>query len=76
MGTTPPTQACAVCFVSFCAETKFKKGASDRNSPTGLPTPTKQNNNNNNNKKKQNKQATTLIIVTINTQLQRLLMGL
>ena len=36
MGTTPPTHACAVCFMNFCAETKFKKGASDRNSHTGL----------------------------------------
>ena len=36
MGTTPPTHACAVCFVSFCAETKFEKGASDRNLRTGL----------------------------------------
>ena len=34
MGTTPPTHACAVCFVSFCAETKFEKGASDKNSLT------------------------------------------
>ena len=32
MGTTPLTYACAVCFINFCAETKFKKGASDRNS--------------------------------------------
>ena len=31
MGTTPPTHACAVCFMNFCAETKFEKGASDRN---------------------------------------------
>ena len=35
-GITPPTHACAVCFVSFCAETKFEKGASDRNSLTGV----------------------------------------
>ena len=34
MGTTPPTHACAVRFMNFCAETKFEKGASDRNSPT------------------------------------------
>ena len=33
MGTTPPTHACAVCFINFCAETKFKKGESDRNLP-------------------------------------------
>ena len=32
MGTTPPTHACAVRFMHFCAETKFEKGASDRNS--------------------------------------------
>ena len=35
MGTTPPTDACAVRFMNFGAETKFEKGASDRNSPTG-----------------------------------------
>ena len=34
MGTTPPTHACAVCFINLAAETKFEKGASDRNSPT------------------------------------------
>ena len=34
MGTTPPTHACAVRFMNFSAETKFEKGASDRNSPT------------------------------------------
>ena len=34
MGTTPPTHACAVRFMNYCAETKFEKGASDRNSPT------------------------------------------
>ena len=38
MGTTPPTHACAVRFMNFCAETKFEKGASDRNSPTVLST--------------------------------------
>ena len=32
MGTTPPTDACAVRFMNFGAETKFEKGASDRNS--------------------------------------------
>ena len=32
MGTTPPTHACAVRFMNFGAETKFEKGASDRNS--------------------------------------------
>ena len=36
MGTTPPTHACAVRFMNFCAETKFEKGASDRNSQTGV----------------------------------------
>ena len=35
MGTTPPTHACAVRFMNFGAETKFEKGASDRNSPPG-----------------------------------------
>ena len=35
MGTTPPTHACAVRFTNFCAETKFEKGASDRNSRPG-----------------------------------------
>ena len=35
MGTTPPTHACAVRFMNFCAETKFEKGASDRNSHSG-----------------------------------------
>ena len=34
MGTTPPTHACAVRFMN-CAETKFEKGASDRNSRPG-----------------------------------------
>ena len=34
MGTTPPTYACAVRFMNFGAETKFEKGASDRNSLT------------------------------------------
>ena len=34
MGTTPPTHACAVRFMNFGADTKFEKGASDRNSPT------------------------------------------
>ena len=36
MDTTPPTHACAVRFMNFSAETKFEKGASDRNSPPGL----------------------------------------
>ena len=36
MGATPPTHACAVRFMNFGAETKFEKGASDRNSPPGL----------------------------------------
>ena len=35
--TTPLTHACAVRFMDFCAETKFKKGASDRNSPPVVP---------------------------------------
>ena len=35
MGTTPPTHACAVRFMNFGAETKFEKGASDRNSRPG-----------------------------------------
>ena len=33
MGTTPPTHACTFRFMNFGAETKFEKGASDRNSP-------------------------------------------
>ena len=36
MGTTPPTYACAVRFMNLGAETKFEKGASDRNSPPGV----------------------------------------
>ena len=36
MGTTPLTHACAVRFVNFGAETKFEKGASDRNSVVRL----------------------------------------
>ena len=36
MGTTPPTHACAVRFMNFGAETKFEKGASDRNSHPGI----------------------------------------
>ena len=35
MGTTPPTHACAVGSMNFCAVTKFEKGASDRNWPPG-----------------------------------------
>ena len=38
MGTTPPTHTCAVRFMNFCAETKFEKGASDRNSRPGTIT--------------------------------------
>ena len=34
-GTTPPIYACAVGSMNFSAETKFEKGASDRNSPPG-----------------------------------------
>ena len=34
-GLTPPIYACAVRFMNFGAETKFEKGASDRNSQTG-----------------------------------------
>ena len=33
-GLTPPIHACAVRVMNFGAETKFEKGASDRNSPT------------------------------------------
>ena len=33
-GLTPPIHACAVRFMNFGAETKFEKGASDRNSHT------------------------------------------
>ena len=32
-GLTPPIHACAVRVMNFGAETKFEKGASDRNSP-------------------------------------------
>ena len=34
-GLTPPIHACAVRVMNFGAETKFEKGASDRNSPPG-----------------------------------------
>ena len=34
-GLTPPIHACAVRVMNFRAETKFEKGASDRNSPPG-----------------------------------------
>ena len=37
MGTTPPTYACAIRSINFGAETKFEKGASDRNSRPGDP---------------------------------------
>ena len=36
-GLTPPIHACAVRVMNFGAETKFEKGASDRNSPPGHP---------------------------------------
>ena len=42
-GLTPPIHACAVRFMNFGAETKFEKGASDRNS---LPVPNPNNNPN------------------------------
>ena len=38
-GLTPPIHACAVRVMNFGAETKFEKGASDRNSPTGVHKP-------------------------------------
>ena len=32
---TPPTRACAVCQQELCAETNSKRGASEKNSPSG-----------------------------------------